>query len=88
MRVTYVLEIDKARLDEYVRELYDGPEYDDPVLGEPTPGRHLAVGWIEETRHTLAEGHAPDNLWWTDETVTSLEIDCDSPCFCEVCRAQ
>lgn len=64
MKITYTLQIDEGKLDEWVRQLYDGPP-DDPVLGEPTPGLHQAEGWLAEARENLAEGWGPDTAWWT-----------------------
>jgi hypothetical protein len=92
VKVTYVLDIDEEKLDEYTRGLYAGAPTD-PVMGEPTPALHLAAGWIGEAKHSLAEGYGPDTIWWVSDDgsnnyVRSVTITSDKPCQCEHCRAQ
>lgn len=79
MKVIYEITINEKLLDGWARELYSGEEYGDPVPGEPTPGRHLADGWIEEARMAVVEGYAPDTAWWgyvkgRDRFIDSIDV--------------
>jgi hypothetical protein len=65
--------MDEAKLDEYVRGLFEEP--DDPVPGEPRPGLQLAYDWAKEEQEKAAEGHGLDMMWAQGSYVDSLTFE-------------
>jgi hypothetical protein len=62
IEVVMRVKLDEAKCDEYVRKLYDGPP-DDPVPGEPEPGKRMVAEWVEEAQAHLDANESPDLIW-------------------------